>query len=473
MEALPPASSRAFQCLLYQHGDFPSMHGIERRVLRMVTPSPEEQSRIEAAARGLVERVRLAAAELGLRGEPLLVGSVAKGTHLTHPDIDVFFLFPPDVPREELEEKGLELGMRVLGGIRRYAEHPYIRGEFGGFEAEVVPCYRITDTAQRMSAVDRTPFHTRFVAERITDAQRAEVRLLKSFLKGIGAYGAEEAVRGFSGYLAELLVLKFESFRAVLEAASRWSGRVELSLDGARGCPDERHSPLLFSDPVDPSRNVASALSLEKFSLFVAASQSYLRRPSMKFFFPRPPVPMTRSELAAMLRRRGTELVGIGLRTPSVVPDIYYSQLRKFERGIAALCEEHGFRLLASSFHEAGGQTVFIFEFEVGRLPRVMVHKGPPVGNPRAPDFIGKWRRSTKRMSAPHIREGLWAVEVRRDHTTAAELIQASIERLSLGRHLSEEVRRGYRLLTGVELLTRELALALTLHFDKRFPWER
>ncbi|MGQ9583394.1 MAG: CCA tRNA nucleotidyltransferase [Thermoplasmatota archaeon] len=449
------------------------MKSLETRVLAEVTPDAEEERRVQAAARNLVERVRHEAIALGLEGEPLLVGSVAKGTHLRSPDIDVFFLFPPSTPREELEARGLALGERVLGGERRYAEHPYIRGVFEGFEAEVVPCYSVVDASKRMSAVDRTPFHTSFVRERLGVEQRDEVRLLKGFLKGIGAYGAEEAVRGFSGYLAELLVIKYGTFRGALEAAAGWPERVVLSLSEPYEGPEERGAPMVFVDPVDRRRNVASALSADNYALFTVAARSYLRKPSRRFFFPRPPRALSLRELAAWLRSRGTELLGIRLRTPDVTPDVYYSQLRKFERGILALCEEYGFRALGSSFAGQGEFTLFLFEFEVGRLPPVRSHSGPPPGNPRAGAFLKKWRASPLRRGALHIRDGVWRVEVRRDFTTPSALIRARIKELSLGKHLNKEVRRGYRLLIGKELLRRENALALTLHLDRRFPWER
>src|SRR5207249_3088716 len=85
----------------------------------------------------------------------LLVGSVAKGVHLTGTEIDIFVAFPADTPREVLEREGLALGDVLERPVRMYAEHPYTRGWYGGFEVEVVPCYRITDATPRMSSIVR------------------------------------------------------------------------------------------------------------------------------------------------------------------------------------------------------------------------------------------------------------------------------------------------------------------------------
>jgi len=446
---------------------------LESQIIREVAPSPEETRKVLEVAAALLQKVSATAGAMGLSVEPVLVGSVAKGTFLRDPDIDMFVLFPPGTSREELEQKGLALGMKILKGEKKYAEHPYVHGEFSGFEAEIVPCFKIADASQRMSAVDRTPFHTRFVADHLRPEQRDEVRLLKRFLKGIGAYGAEEAVRGFSGYLAELLVIRYGGFHAVMEAAARWPEAVRLWMEDHGSELKGRGEPMVFIDPVDPTRNVASALSTDKYTLFIHACQRYVEAPSRTFFLPNPPKARALPELRREALSRGTATLGIRLQTPEVIADIYYSQLRKFERGIRSLSEEHGFHVLHSAFYPVGKDTLFLFEYEVFSLPAVRSHRGPPAGNPREKEFAAKWHSSPQRRSALHIIDGVWAVDVEREFRDPAALIRGCIQTLSLGKHLNEEVKRGYRMLEGTALFTKEHALALTLFYDKRYPWER
>src|SRR5581483_3291449 len=179
----------------------------ERLALQRVKPTPEEAQHTVERAERLLGRLRDALAERKLRGKPMLVGSVAKDTYLrSNVDLDAFVLFPMDVPRESLETWGLDLGRATLDDPEeKYAEHPYTHGLFEGVKADVVPAYEIADVSQRMTAVDRTPFHTRFVLRRMSREQRDQVRLLKAFMKGVGVYGAEAKTHGFSGYLCELL----------------------------------------------------------------------------------------------------------------------------------------------------------------------------------------------------------------------------------------------------------------------------
>ncbi len=136
-----------------------------------------------------------------------------------------------------------------------------------GFEVDLVPCYLVEDASRLMSAVDRTPFHTKYVGSRII-GREDDVLLLKQFMKGVNVYGSELKVGGFSGYLAELLVLCYGSFAAVLQAASAWRPGQRLDLEGhGIGRHDE---PLIMVDPVDPGRNVAAALTLDKMLQFAS-----------------------------------------------------------------------------------------------------------------------------------------------------------------------------------------------------------
>ena len=72
----------------------------------------------------------------------------------------------------------------------KYAEHAYVHARVNGFDVDLVPCYLVEDASKLKSAVDRTPFHTKYVASKIVGLE-GDVLLLKQFLKGIGVYGSE------------------------------------------------------------------------------------------------------------------------------------------------------------------------------------------------------------------------------------------------------------------------------------------
>ena len=236
----------------------------------------------------------------------------------------------------------------------KYAEHAYVHAKINGFEADLVPCYLLEDATRIRSAVDRTPFHTQYVFGRIKGLED-EVLLLKQFMKGVGVYGSELKMGGFSGYLAELLILHYGSFLSVLESASSWRPGEMIDLEAHATISHE--DPLVVVDPVDPGRNVAAALSVDRMFQFAAAARCFLCNPSIEFFFPQGPDPISDHDLSKQIRKRGSMFLLLDFEAPLMVEDVIFPQLRKAEESIHALFQRNGFSVLRSDVdcHVVGG----------------------------------------------------------------------------------------------------------------------
>ena len=101
---------------------------IESEIIKRIKPTKTETDNLRNSAEKLKKRTEDFINENNLAvTEIRFVGSFAKDTYLSNPDLDLFLMFPPDVPREQLEREGLFAGEGILGGKRMYAEHPYIR----------------------------------------------------------------------------------------------------------------------------------------------------------------------------------------------------------------------------------------------------------------------------------------------------------------------------------------------------------
>src|SRR3972149_12312038 len=100
---------------------------LEAEVLKRVVPSAEEEDRLRATVEDVRARVALAVKKYGIPAEPLLVGSVAKGTHLSQAELDIFVCFPRTTPRDTLEKVGLELGEFLQEKARMEGEHQHTR----------------------------------------------------------------------------------------------------------------------------------------------------------------------------------------------------------------------------------------------------------------------------------------------------------------------------------------------------------
>lgn len=450
---------------------------LEREVLARISPTPELEGRVRDACTRLVAAAEAAARERGFPVAKVLVaGSAARGTYLADRlDIDLFLLFTPKTTRAELEQNGLALARAVLVEAEtRYAEHPYLRGRFEGFWVDAVPGFAVEDPAHPLSAVDRTPFHQEHLTARYTPALVQEVRLAKQFLRAVGVYGSEARTGGFSGYLLELLVLRFGGLRALLREARSWRPPVRLvSTPGASPTVPEEVA-LILDDPVDPGRNVSSALSRRNLATFILAAGEYLDRPGPWAFTLHPRRPPTLARALERVRDRATHVSVLSLPRPAAVDDILYPQMRKAERAVASEATRLGFHVLGTASGAGPDRVVVTIEVEHPLLPAVRPQDGPPPGLDRVASFLDKWRApDAPVLQGPFVAaDGRLAVEVRRRGRAFEPLLLEAMDRLPLGRDLkprgSAEVS-----LTPLDATPESEALdeALGELLEKRLPW--
>ena len=377
-----------------------SVDEIVREVLRSITPSQEE-------VEDLLRRYHLVATRLRscLRDylpnsciDISLQGSVAKGTNLRgESDLDVFVLFSRQcVDPERYRELFKDFVERVreclsdIPSYMEYAEHPYLVLLLDGVEVNIVPALKPMirgGAIEATTAVDRTPLHTEYVLKKLSPSKRREVLLLKSFLKGLGIYGAELKIKGFSGYLAELLVIHYGTFIDVLKGSLSWKPyRTCIDIEGFYGSEHRclevfRDSPLVVVDPVDPRRNAAAAVSLKSLSTFIVGAALFLREPSKDFFHcfkRRNAIDGNRAENA--LRTRGSRAVAIAIAVnPDVPPETLWGQVRRVERLAAKLLRERRYSVI---YHDSWSdeRSIAVVLLEVGALLSECyeVFRGPP-----------------------------------------------------------------------------------------------
>jgi len=408
------------------------MEKLLKSVLRKVTPTEKERARERALAERIIKQIKEAE---GKHGDVMLCGSIARDTHLRGDnDLDIFVLFPEKMPKEEFEKEGLRIGKRVFRGLqweKAFAQHPYIRGNIEGFDVEIVPSYKVSKAELLQSPVDRSPFHNKFLQNKLDEKHKGEIRLLRQFLKGIRAYGADIKASSVPGYVVELLVLRYGNFLETVKAIARWKqGRV-IDLQGHYPEKEARKqfggAQLIVVDPVDKNRNVAAALSLNQFSRIVAASQAFLRKPSERFFFRRKERPWSVSKLRKMLQKK--ELVAVKLGYPKgALPDIVWGQIQRLARKLETQLALNGFKVVRSEAWTDEKQViVIVFEVESRILQRSHVKFGPFVTDEENSKAFLQAHR--KVIAGPRIEKGRWVIEVPRKYVNIERFLQEFLRR--------------------------------------------
>jgi tRNA nucleotidyltransferase (CCA-adding enzyme) len=402
------------------------------QVLAKITPTPAERVAMEN-----VIHKTTAAIEPMLKPQKLsytLAGSFIRDTWMRDKkEFEIFIMFPEDTPRDVLEREGLELGKSLVekmsGSYRiAYAEHPYVRGNIIGFDVDLVPCYKLDSPLHIKTAVDRTPFHNKWIAINLKPRQSGEVRLLKQFAKAHGFYGSDTKTQGLSGYLCELLIIHYGSFMGFLEAAAGWKPG-EVLIDSHNSRPEDtllkkrfKDQPLIVIDPVDHERNVAAVLSPENFSKITRLASEFLERPSSSFFFP-PKIKIDIKILSKLMSSRDTKILVVRLARPDIIDDVLWPQLRRTAQRLRSILEEYEFDVLGHDVL-ADGECSILIELEVWKLPKIRKLRGPGVF---AKERVTEFRNKYEKLGKVWVENDAWVAQVPRTFTQASDKLSDSL----------------------------------------------
>jgi len=444
------------------------------KVARKVTPSDEEKMKVRQMTEKVMETTRKIAAGMPVQGlSVVLAGSFVRDTWMPHKkEFDVFVQFPEKTPRHDLETYGLEVGKKAVKELKgsfiiAYAEHPYTRAKIGAYAVDIVPSYRVSSAARIKSAVDRTPFHNKWLEKHMAPSKAPQVRIMKQFISAQGLYGSDTRVRGFSGYLCELLITKYRTFRSLARAASTWkAGKVFIDMQDHHQ-PSERSKlrfkgqPLTIIDPVDPERNVAAALSGENFGRFVNACRKLLRKPSLSFFFRSEPK-INKNRLAAAMEKRKTILVGVLFPQPQIIQDVLWPQMRKAAKRLADILQDYDFIVARhgvwSDEEFTKDSCLLLLELKQWELPQLRKLRGPAAKEAgHSENFLKKYKPLGKTF-----KEGrFWYAEFKRQFRTADAKLKDSLSvpmkelrAKGIPSHVAKAIAKDFRLLNEKQLIS-------------------
>ncbi len=436
------------------------MEEILKEVLSRIKPKDEEKNKVRQIFEIIKNRIEEKAKSLGINIKVELEGSIAKDTWIsTDRDIDIFILFPHETDKEKAKEIGLEIAKYAAEENWKlaYAEHPYIKKKVDDYEVDIVPGIEIKEGERPLTAVDRTPLHTRFIKNKIDEEMKDEVRLLKQFMKGIGVYGAELKVEGFSGYLCELLVLYYKNFRNVIENASKWRPKTVIDYMNYYkdiSCEDIFNSPLIVIDPIDMRRNVAAAVSLQSYSIFVMASKFFLEKPSIEFFFPSK-LDVNLNDIIKEIKKREISLVMIKTNCPKIPSDILWGEIKKTLNKFVKLIENYDFEVIDyKSWSDEENKIIFLIEIDRGKLRRGKIHQGPKIWyDEDLRKFLDKYIDNERVLAGPFIKNERIYVEILRKYDDIKDLLINEIKNLKLSKDIMNEINKGFEVYVDEEIL--------------------
>lgn len=435
-------------------------------VLQELTPRDDERAKVNSIVNEVTQKINEICKQMNVKARAELQGSVAKDTWISgDKDIDIFIIFSKDTPTTEVRTLGLQIARKAAGTnyVECYAEHPYVRAFINSYTVDIVPCSEFDLSSGRpQTATDRTPLHTRFIKDRLVEHLKGEVRLLKGFMKGIGAYGAEIKISGFSGYLCELLTLHYGSFLNVVSNAKSWkpfSTVIDLvnHYDDPKQALKIFKSPLVVIDPIDKNRNVAAALSLEKLALFMLACHVFTLKPSKMFFKPETHSmkEATRDDVKKYLEKSKTTLLAIATTLEPSPPDILWGQIKRSCNGIVKLLEHEGFKVLRwSAWSDDWGESITIIEVESPTITPTVKHLGPPIASMEdVMKFLIKHTSSQRTVAGPYIEGDRLVVLTSKRASDVVSFLRNNIHKAELSKEFAEALKRRFDIAVNEEII--------------------
>ncbi len=360
---------------------------VKRKVLKKIRPGTEEKDKVKKTSSNIVNLLKESLRKNAISAEVHVMGSVAKGTYLkNNTDIDVFLLFDKSFDRTSFEKTVMQLCETAFPKVKKivsYAEHPYVRMlDYSGYAVDIVPAYKLRSVTDMKSSVDRTQFHTEFVRKTLKPWQIDEVLLLKQFLKSHDLYGAESKVQGFSGYITELLIIKYGSFERVLEHfASFPKERLALSNEGDLASPKFDRDAFVFLDPVDPERNAGAAVAEDSLWKISWYAKHFLRKPDEKAFIPWEELYPSRVRFSLLEKKYeilGLTIVAIVLKRFVENEEILFSHIKRFSKSLVSIFGSE-LKLVSEGVDANNRYCVVAFCFDTDRIGSYGVHLGPPI----------------------------------------------------------------------------------------------
>jgi tRNA nucleotidyltransferase (CCA-adding enzyme) len=427
------------------------INSVISKALQRCQPSPKEVQHLTKIADEAMKLVRQYFSPMIT--DVVFGGSFAKDTWLKRKDIhdnsvkpeectdiDIFIKIDVSLPDEEFDELAKKIGKQSLSKYNprlRYSSHPYVEAYVKGIRVNVVPCYNV-EKGKWKSAADRSPFHTEYIRNNLDDEKKNQVRLLKKFLKSIGVYGAEIATAGFSGYVTEILILKYGSFLSVLKVISNIDEDILKIFQ----------SPLIIIDPIDPRRNLGTAISGESVGKAVLAARAFLEKPSLDFFREK------KERYDDTFKEIYSNLLVVEFIYRQRSPDIIWGQIKRTLNAISKqLCIANFTVIRSIGDIDEKGHATFVFLLEAITLPPYMARTGPHIFR----------RKDTASFISENIKKSLliWIDNemkvkslVERKTTNAKEyvkLILANKKDVGVTKGLIEDIQETLQIYTGDE----------------------
>jgi tRNA nucleotidyltransferase (CCA-adding enzyme) len=397
------------------------MKKIFLEVLNDIRPSPEYKKNIISEASAILGKINKSSND----AKAVLGGSGAKGTWLKTFDVDIFVKFNYAKYKDNSQSIS-DLLQKILKKhfkfTRLHGSRDYFQIKKGKFTFEVIPILSIKKSSQAKNITDVSPLHSGYINKHreLVD----EIRLTKQFFKAAKVYGAESYIKGFSGYVCEILTIYYGSFQKLIRAIPKWKKNNIIDIEGYHKGKNilmelntsKLQSPLIVIDPVQKDRNAAAALDIEKFEIIKHRAKEFLKKPSKDYFEIKI---ITEEDLRKKFRDNFILLRALPIKNKT---DVSGAKMLKAFHFIEDNLLRSGFDIKESDMLWHSTEGIFYYALKKDHIPEEIEIQGPPVKT--------RWHAQNfkKKHKKTFVKGGRIMAKANRKFPSAEKLIKELIE---------------------------------------------
>ena len=351
-----------------------------KKILSEIKPSKEEEKKLYEKINKILKKINSVLDSQ----KAVLGGSGVKGTWLRNQyDADIFVMFDYGKYKNRSDEISNILEgqlKKIFSGLKRlHGSRDYFQISENKFTFEIIPVLNIKKSSDAKNITDVSPLHAKWVLRHKKYAE--DIRLLKQFCKSAKVYGAESYIKGFSGYICEILTIHYKGFLNTIKNSAKWRDKVVIDVENYYKGKNplsilnksKTYSPLVIIDPVQKDRNAAAAISQEKFEKFKSVCKEFLKKPSENFFSEK------RFSISDIKKSAGkNKLIFLEAKPLTGKLDVVGCKLLKVFEYLSQKFLENDFNIINSGWSWDGeGKAIYYFVFPNKKLPELKKHEGP------------------------------------------------------------------------------------------------
>ncbi|MCG3221320.1 MAG: hypothetical protein H7641_08065 [Candidatus Heimdallarchaeota archaeon] len=402
---------------------------VEKKVLEVIQVQWEQHEKQRELLSILSEKIQMDLNSLGYIGRVETQGSFIRKTYLSEDETFDLLLILSRSEKAKVHQildalvqrlKKDRVKKQLITVEKHTGKMPYLRMIVDEELINLFVGFEVSPGEETISIFDLIPMHTQYILTHMKEEKRQEVLLFKKFVKAIGVYRSEIGAIGFNGYLCELLIIFYGTFRKAIEAIRNWKPRTIIDLKKNQEKTEDvdfltsellvGYYPLYVLDPLNPKDNVAASVSVDQYNSIVAAANIYFYNPLISFFEDQlceaPPF----DDLVRKIVNSGREIVVLTIDRDFKESEVCWQKALNIRSSFETELRNNNY-LLERIKPFVSDEHFGVFVSLMAANPQISLRReGPEVTSRESLKFLRRYSKHVDVVAGPFIDDDKWVI---------------------------------------------------------------